>query len=85
PYGPLFAFGLCLIITLGQNYQAFTSGTIDWPAVIATYIGIPVFFLIWIGYRRVRGGGIVRYHDMHFPRPPVVRDPLAGQDPGPEL
>jgi lysine-specific permease len=85
PYGPLFAFGLCLVITLGQNYQAFTTGTVDWPAVIATYIGIPVFFLIWIGYRLVRGGGIVRYQDMHFPRPPVLRDSLAGQDPGPEL
>ncbi|XYI36427.1 hypothetical protein MNJPNG_30105 [Cupriavidus oxalaticus] len=29
PYGPIFAFVLCLIVTLGQNYQAFTSGKID--------------------------------------------------------
>ncbi|MHA6846995.1 amino acid permease [Ralstonia syzygii] len=84
PYGPLFAFGLCLVITLGQNYQAFASGKIDWAEVIATYIGIPIFFAIWIGYRLVRGGGIIRYQDMHFPRPPVTRDPLAGAhaDPG---
>lgn len=53
--------------------------------MIATYIGIPIFFAIWFGYRLVRGGGIVRYQDMHFPRPPVTRDPLAGQDAGPEL
>ncbi|MHA6824080.1 amino acid permease [Ralstonia pseudosolanacearum] len=77
PYGPLFAFGLCLVITLGQNYQAFASGRVDWAEVTATYIGIPIFFAVWLGYRLVRGGGIIRYQDMHFPRPPVTRDPLA--------
>ncbi|MGA4113679.1 amino acid permease [Ralstonia nicotianae] len=75
PYGPLFAFGLCLVITLGQNYQAFASGRVDWAEVTATYIGIPIFFAVWLGYRLVRGGGIIRYQDMRFPRPPVTRDP----------
>ncbi len=30
PLGPIFAFILCLIITLGQNYEAFLADTIDW-------------------------------------------------------
>ncbi len=30
PFGPIFAFVLCLIITLGQNYQAFLQDRIDW-------------------------------------------------------
>ncbi|SUH36330.1 lysine-specific permease [Salmonella enterica subsp. enterica] len=30
PLGPIFAFVLCLIITLGQNYEAFLKDTIDW-------------------------------------------------------
>ena len=42
PVGPIFAFILCLIITLGQNYQAFLEDTIDWYGVVATYIGDPI-------------------------------------------
>lgn len=68
PLGPMFAFGLCLVITLGQNYQAFLADKIDWYGVAATYIGIPLFLLIWLGYRVVRGGHIIRYQEMHFPR-----------------
>lgn len=65
----MFAFLLCLVITLGQNYQAFLNDRIDWAGVVATYIGLPLFFAIWLGYRLVRGGGIVRYRDMKFPAP----------------
>ncbi|SQC40238.1 Lysine-specific permease [Klebsiella pneumoniae] len=50
PLGPIFAFVLCLIITLGQNYEAFLKDTIDWGGVAATYIGIPLFLvhLVWL-------------------------------------
>ncbi|WP_053936307.1 amino acid permease [Amantichitinum ursilacus] len=67
PFGPMFAFALCLIITLGQNYQAFLHDKIDWIGVLATYIGIPVFLLIWLGYRIARGGKLVKYAEMTFP------------------
>ncbi|MGM3174230.1 amino acid permease [Dickeya lacustris] len=67
PLGPIFAFVLCLIITLGQNYQAFLADKIDWYAVTATYIGIPLFLVIWFGYRLVRGSRVVRYEQMTFP------------------
>ncbi|WP_277404321.1 amino acid permease [Achromobacter xylosoxidans] len=67
PFGPIFAFVLCLIITLGQNYQAFLEHRIDWGGVAATYIGIPLFLLIWLGYRLVKGSRFVSYKDMTFP------------------
>ncbi|MDW5444518.1 amino acid permease [Polaromonas sp. SM01] len=67
PYGPFFAFGLCLIVTLGQNYAAFIGGNIDWVGVLATYIGIFVFLGMWLGYRLVRKTRIVAYADMPFP------------------
>ncbi|WP_028533974.1 amino acid permease [Paludibacterium yongneupense] len=51
PLGPLFAFGLCLAIMLGQNYAAFMARQIDWNGIIATYIGIPLFALFWFGYK----------------------------------
>lgn len=78
PYGPIFAFALCLIVTLGQNYQAFASGKIDWVGVAATYIGIPIFLLIWLGYRIARKTRFVRYAEMKFPAlPPGSDDTLA--------
>ena len=67
PYGPIFAFVLCLVIALGQNYQAFLSGNIDWWSVAATYIGIPIFLAIWLGYRWTRKTRFIRYEDMRFP------------------
>ncbi len=70
PYGPVFAFVLCLVVTLGQNYQAFADGRIDWVGVTATYIGIPIFLLIWFGYRAARKSHFVRYDAMTFPEPP---------------
>ena len=64
PFGPVFAFVLCLVITLGQNYEAFAHERIDWAGVIATYIGLPLFLLIWFGYKWAKGSRIVSYAQM---------------------
>ncbi|QBH95887.1 amino acid permease [Limnobaculum zhutongyuii] len=68
PLGPIFAFVLCLIITLGQNYQAFLEDNIDWAGVAATYIGIPLFLAIWFGYKIIKRTKFVRYKEMDFPK-----------------
>lgn len=65
--GPIFAFILCLTITLGQNYEAFLQDQIDWVGVVATYIGLPLFFAIWFGYKIVKRTKFVRYGEMDFP------------------
>lgn len=67
PLGPIFAFVLCLMITLGQNYDAFLKDNIDWYGVLSTYIGLPLFLLIWFGYKAVKGTHFVRYQEMTFP------------------
>ena len=64
PFGPVFAFVLCLIITLGQNYEAFLADRIDWVGVVATYIGLPLFLLIWFGYKFIKGSRVVPYAEM---------------------
>ncbi|TSI08286.1 amino acid permease [Lysinibacillus sp. BW-2-10] len=51
PFGPLFALIVCLIVIIGQNYTAFLGGTIDWYGVAVSYIGIPLFLVLWIGYK----------------------------------
>ena len=67
PLGPIFAFVLCMTITLGQNYEAFLADNIDWGGVVATYVGLPLFLCIWFGYKFIKGSRFVRYHEMRFP------------------
>ncbi|KOR21292.1 amino acid permease, partial [Burkholderia cenocepacia] len=66
PFGPLFAFALCAVVALGQDYQAFLADKIDWAGVAATYIGLPFFLAIWLGYALVRKCRLVRYEDMEI-------------------
>jgi amino acid permease len=54
PYGQIFAFIISMIILIFQGFGYFTEGAIDWTGVIATYIGLPIFFLFWIGYKVVK-------------------------------
>lgn len=51
PFGPIFAFILCMIVVLGQNYSAFVGGTIDWYGVAVSYIGLPLFLALWVSYK----------------------------------
>ncbi|RYL95059.1 amino acid permease [Sporolactobacillus sp. THM7-4] len=48
PFGPLFAFAVCLIVVIGQSYSAFSGGQIDWGTLVAGYIGIPAFLAVWL-------------------------------------
>ncbi|MCP1143317.1 amino acid permease [Lysinibacillus endophyticus] len=50
PFGPLFAFIVCLIVIVGQNYSAFI-GSFDWYGIAVSYIGIPLFIALWLGYK----------------------------------
>ncbi len=59
PFGPLFAFALCGIVILGQNYAAFTGESIDWNGVLVSYIGLPLFLVLWIGYKLIKRTKIV--------------------------
>nr|WP_232345610.1 amino acid permease [Paenactinomyces guangxiensis] len=51
PFGPLFALIVCGIVILGQNYTAFLGEQIDWNGVLVSYIGLPLFILVWLGYK----------------------------------
>ncbi|KAA8732774.1 amino acid permease [Acinetobacter qingfengensis] len=64
PFGPLFAFALCLFITLGQNYQAFISNQIDWKGIVSTYITIPMFLAVWLAYRIKHKSRLISYAEM---------------------
>ncbi len=62
PFAPWFAFILCTIVVLGQNYQAVLDG--DIVGVISTYIGIFLFLAIWLGYKIKYNTKLVSYKEM---------------------
>lgn len=62
PFAPWFAFVLCAIVVLGQNYQAVLDG--EWLAVLSTYIGIFLFLAIWLGYKWKYKTKMVKYDEM---------------------
>jgi lysine-specific permease len=54
PFGPIFAFALCGFVVLGQNYSAFMGSHIDWNGALVSYIGLPLFLALWLGYKFVK-------------------------------
>lgn len=48
PFGPLFAFAVCMVVVIGQSLGAFSGGRIDWGEIVAAYIGIPIFLAVWL-------------------------------------
>lgn len=66
PYAPLLAFFLCVLIIAGQNYQAFIGKQIDWQGVLISYIGLPLFILLWLGYKWVHKTKIVDLQHASF-------------------
>ncbi|MCW8400061.1 amino acid permease [Legionella sp. PATHC038] len=66
PFGPLFAFGVCLIVIGGQNYTALMATPIDWYGLFISYIGVPLFLMIWIGHKWMKKTKIIPLHECQF-------------------
>ena len=57
PLGPVLALVMCAAVILGQNYRAVFDGEL--LAVLSSYVGLPVFLLIWLVHRLSRGTPMV--------------------------
>jgi lysine-specific permease len=66
PLGPILAFAMCVIVILGQNYQAFLTSEIDWYGVAVSYIGLPIFLVLWLGYKLVHKTKVVPLKECSF-------------------
>jgi lysine-specific permease len=66
PFGPIFALILCVIVIVGQDYTGFTGSTVDWAGIVATYIGIPLFIVLWLGYKIVKKSKVVPLQECNF-------------------
>ncbi|KQL52347.1 gamma-aminobutyrate permease [Heyndrickxia shackletonii] len=66
PFGPIFAFILCAIVILGQNYPAFLADKIDWNGILVSYIGLPLFIIVWLGYKFTKKTKVVPLQECDF-------------------
>lgn len=46
PIGPILALVLCIVVILGQGYDAVVEGS--WGEVVGAYIGLPIFLALWL-------------------------------------
>jgi amino acid permease len=51
PFGPIVAFVICLIVIIGQGFTSLQAGQIDWYGLIAAYIGLPLFLVVYALYK----------------------------------
>ncbi len=72
PFGPILSFTLCMLVIAGQNYGAFLSGSIDWYGVAVSYIGLPIFLAVWLGYKFYHKTKLIALKDCQFDKSDVA-------------
>ncbi|HTM64480.1 MAG TPA: amino acid permease [Gammaproteobacteria bacterium] len=66
PYAPLTALFLCIVVIAGQNYKAFMEHSIDWYGITVSYIGLPLFICLWLGYKFMNKTKVVKLEECDF-------------------
>ena len=74
-------FVMCLVVMAGQNYEAVLHGQV-WE-VASSYIGLPLFGVVWWGYHVARKDRVVPLAEMDVaPRRDRTRHALTSTRPG---
>ncbi|MNI00942.1 Lysine-specific permease [compost metagenome] len=63
PFGPIVAFVICLIVIIGQGFTSIQETGVDWYGIIAAYIGLPLFLIVYIMYKWRHRTRLVDLHD----------------------
>ncbi len=66
PFGSIFALVLCFIIILGQGYTMFLYRQLNFLEFLATYVGVMVFLILWLGYKLIKRTSIIPLQDCDF-------------------
>lgn len=69
PLGPIIALVLCIVVVLGQGISYFQAENVDWIGVLASYIGLPVFLLLWILYKFKYKTKFIKLEEADFSNP----------------
>ena len=57
PFGPIFAFILCLVVIVGQNIDAFVK--LDWSNILITYMSLPIVIILYLYYKLRYGSKLI--------------------------
>ena len=68
PFGPLFTLVLCIIVIIGQGSEVVSGGAINWYGMLVSYISVPVFIIIWLGYKFIKKTKVVPLKECDFSR-----------------
>lgn len=66
PFGPIIALILCIVVILGQGISYFEAAKIDWSGIIASYIGLPIFFVLWFAYKKKHRTKVINLQEISF-------------------
>lgn len=69
PLGPWIGMVICGIVIVGQAFFFFTEETIDWSGLIVTYISIPIFLGLYVGYKKKKNTHRVKLTEADFSIP----------------
>ncbi|MDQ0148273.1 amino acid permease [Eubacterium multiforme] len=68
PIGPIIALALCAVVIVGQGFSYIKPEGIEWMGIISSYIGIPLFFILWIFYKIKNKTKLVKLEDVDLDR-----------------
>ncbi|MCL9684339.1 amino acid permease [Legionella maioricensis] len=66
PYVPLGIFFLCILIIASHNVIAFMHHDINWQELIISYIGLPLFLLVWFSNKWINKTKIIHLSQCNF-------------------
>ena len=66
PLGPVITLLFFVVFILGQTL--FFGHQIGWAEIMATYIGLPIFLLLWFGYKIIKKTKVVPLMECDFER-----------------
>lgn len=66
PFGPIVAFSICCVVIIGQGFTAFQEEGTDWYGLAAAYIGLPLFFVVYVSYKLKHRTRLIPLQDCWF-------------------
>jgi lysine-specific permease len=66
PFGPIFAICLCILVVAGQQFDAWVTHKVNIDNLIGTYVGLPAFILLYLGYKLYRRTKLVPLNKCKF-------------------
>ena len=48
-----------MVDIVGQSLSTIENGNVDWMGFTATYLSVPLFLVLWFGYKLAKGTKVI--------------------------